>query len=249
MEAKIKIKQRLYSINLANPIDISIPIQNTDKQVKAFHAPDVSFQPYIAGNFVGAVDAGSPVNFTNIHINPHGNGTHTECVGHITNEGQTINQTLGAYFFSARLVTIEPEKQQNGDRVISEEQVAEKWKGGQPEAFIIRTHPNSPSKMTYDYSGTNPPYLTPEAISFLVEKDVQHLLLDLPSVDKEEDGGELASHKMFWQYPTDPRQDATITELIYVPDKARDGFYILNLQIASFELDASPSKPVLYQID
>lgn len=248
MEAKIKIKQRLYSINLANPIDISIPIQNTDQQVKAFHAPDISFQPLIAGNFVGAVDAGSPVNFKNIHINPHGNGTHTECVGHITNEGQTINQTLTDYFFFARLVTIEPTKQ-NNDSIITREQLANNWKGGQPEALIIRTTPNGLSKMTYNYSGTNPPYLTPEAVAFLVEKNIQHLLLDLPSVDKEEDGGELASHKMFWQYPTNTRNHATITELIYVPDAARDGFYILNLQIASFELDASPSKPILYQIE
>ncbi len=42
--------------------------------------------------------------------------------------------------------------------------------------------------------------------------------------------------------------NATITEMIYVSDEVEDGDYILNLQIASFENDASPSKPVLYKI-
>ena len=34
----------------------------------------------------------------------------------------------------------------------------------------------------------------------------------------------------------------------YVENKILDGNYILNLQIASFENDASPSKPILYKI-
>ncbi len=38
------------------------------------------------------------------------------------------------------------------------------------------------------------------------------------------------------------------TELIFVRDEVEDGSYLLNLQIASFENDASPSKPVLYKI-
>jgi hypothetical protein len=36
--------------------------------------------------------------------------------------------------------------------------------------------------------------------------------------------------------------------MIYVENQVADGIYILNLQIASFENDASPSKPVLYKI-
>lgn len=248
MEATIKIGQRMYLINLNKPIDISIPVQNGDKQVKAFHAPDVSFTPYISGNFVGAVEAGSPVNFTNIHMNPHGNGTHTECVGHITNEGQTIHQTLKNFFFLARLVTIEPVKNNQQDRVITKEQIENVWAGGNLQAMIIRTSPNNLSKLNYDYSGTNPPYFEKEAMDFLVDKNIMHLLTDLPSVDKEEDDGKLLSHKAFWQYPANPRTEATITELIYVPESTPNGLYILNLQIASFEMDASPSKPVLYKI-
>jgi arylformamidase len=37
--------------------------------------------------------------------------------------------------------------------------------------------------------------------------------------------------------------------MIYVPNSIFDGTYLLNIQIASFENDASPSKPVLYMLN
>ena len=77
---------------------------------------------------------------------------------------------------------------------------------------------------------------------------VQHLLIYLPSVDKESDGGELAFHHAFWGVPNNLQFDKTITELVYIKENIKDGSYILNLQVAPFENDASPSRPVLYQI-
>ena len=75
------------------------------------------------------------------------------------------------------------------------------------------------------------------------------MLIDLPSVDREKDDGLLLAHKAFWNYPEATRLDATITEFIYVSNKIEDGSYLLNLQIAPFHNDASPSKPVLYKIE
>jgi hypothetical protein len=98
------------------------------------------------------------------------------------------------------------------------------------------------------YSGNNPTYLESALGEFLASQNVKHLLVDLPSVDREEDGGALATHHAFWQYPQNTRLDATISELIFVNNEIADGFYLLNLQIASFESDASPSKPVLYKL-
>ena len=60
------------------------------------------------------------------------------------------------------------------------------------------------------------------------------------------------AHKAFWNVKdvnnlnTNARLDATITEMIFVDDTLEDGSYLLNLQIDSFENDASPSKPILY---
>jgi len=34
-----------------------------------------------------------------------------------------------------------------------------------------------------------------------------------------------------------------------VNNSIKDGLYLLNLQIASFEIDVSPSKPVLYALE
>ena len=37
--------------------------------------------------------------------------------------------------------------------------------------------------------------------------------------------------------------------MIFVPNKIIDGKYLLNLQFAPFVSDASPSRPILYQIN
>lgn len=249
MLGSIRYKENVYEFDLDKPIDISIPITFKDNAVNAFYAPKAKAAPVRMGDFVGSVAEGSPVNFFDIQINPHGNGTHTECVGHIAKEQFSINQHLKKFFAIARLITIEPEEQESGDYVVTLEQfkntLGNDWNF---EALVLRTLPNSDVKLTRQYSNSNPPYLSAELLAYLAEMNVKHLLLDLPSVDREEDGGKLAGHKAFWQYPENPRMDATITEMIYVPNEVEDGLYLLNLQICSFELDAAPSKPVLYKI-
>ena len=115
-------------------------------------------------------------------------------------------------------------------------------------ALIIRTKPNDHSKTNRQYSGTNFPYLTLGAMQRIVDAGVQHLLIDLPSVDREEDGGALAAHHLFWNVPAEPNFKKTITELIYVPNEISDGDYILNLQVSNFANDAAPSRPMLFDL-
>lgn len=248
MISHIKYKGAAHKIDLSKPIDVSIPLQHGTENPNAFYAPPVAYIPLIAGDFVGSTQSGSPVNFFNVQLNPHGNGTHTECVGHIFNLEHTINKTLDRFFFPAQLISIEPQELENGDRVITMEQVASKLDRDFPEALLIRTFPNDSSKKSRQYSGANPPYMHHEAAAFLAENNIEHLLIDLPSVDREEDDGLLLAHHAYWQHPESVREKATISELIYVPDEVVDGKYFLNIQIASFELDVSPSKPVLYEI-
>jgi kynurenine formamidase len=40
--------------------------------------------------------------------------------------------------------------------------------------------------------------LAEDAALFLHESGIKHLLIDLPSVDKEKDEGKLLAHKAFW---------------------------------------------------
>ncbi len=243
-----------YTFDTSQPIDISIPLSNTDANPIAWYLEQPVIEPVRFGDWVGKVAEGSSTNFNNIHFNPHGHGTHTECLGHITRDFYSINQCLQTFFFRAELISITPEVHAS-DGIITQNQLEKALAGNTPEALVIRTLPNLESKKHQNYSHTNPPYLAAEAAHFLREIGVNHLLIDLPSVDREEDGGALAAHKAFWnvtdvnQLNADARLDCTITELIFVPDIVLDGSYILNLQIASFENDASPSKPVLYALN
>jgi len=248
MKAEIKHQDKTYTIDLSKPLDISLSLRGDDKNPIAWYLNAPRIQPVVDGDFVGKVTAGSSTNFNNIQFNPHAHGTHTECVGHITPEFYSVNNALKTFFFTSKVISIEPEKL-NEDFVISEKQIRNFLNGEEVEALVIRTLPNYIDKRSKKYSHTNWPYLEEGAAKYIRECGIKHLLIDLPSVDKEKDEGKLLAHKAFWDFPKNIRRDATITELIYVPNKIEDGFYILNLQIASFENDASPSKPILYKID
>ena len=240
-------------IDLSKPIDISIPLTNTDENPIAWYLEKPEIEPVQSGEWVGKVSEGSSTNFNNIFFNPHGHGTHTECLGHITSHFYSINQCLKQFFFTAELVSVEPIKI-NEDFVITKEQIENELKNKSPEAIVIRTLPNGEGKKHKKYSHTNPPYLAEDATIYIRESGIQHLLIDLPSVDREEDEGKLLAHKAFWNVKNsenlndDARLNCTITEMIFVDNAIADGSYILNLQIASFENDASPSKPILYKI-
>lgn len=63
---------------------------------------------------------------------------------------------------------------------------------------VLRTLPNEPAKRSKQWSGSNPPFLSPAAMAWLRAAGVEHLIVDLPSVDKEDDGGHLLAHRTFW---------------------------------------------------
>jgi arylformamidase len=249
MVATIFHRGREYKVDFFKPIDISIPLHTGEDCVSAWYVEPMKLEPVVMGDWVGDVNRGGSVNFRTVTFNPHGNGTHTECVGHISREDFTINQGLKRFMFIAEVITLLPLQQENDDFVITRKQL-EMHLGtfDKPEAVVIRTLGNNNSKLSRNYSNTNPPYLLREAIQFLNEIGVIHLLIDMPSIDREIDGGRLEAHHEFWNYPHDPQVQKTITEFIYVPNEIHDGTYLLNLQIAPFENDASPSKPVLYKV-
>ena len=247
MIATIQYNSRKLKIDLSNPLDISIPIRDGKKNVNAWYIGPPKIEPEQFDGDIVSVSKGASVNFNTITFNPHSHGTHTETVGHIVSEKYSINKTLKQFFFLAEVITVAPENFEE-DAVISAKQLRFAIGNKQREAIVIRTIPNQKDKKTKQYSNTNWPYLTQDAIAYLVKKGVKHLLFDQPSVDREKDGGELRSHHTFWNIDGNIRKDATITEFIYVSNKVDDGCYMLNLQIAPFENDATPSKPILYKV-
>jgi arylformamidase len=261
MKISFKHNTTNYTANLDQSIDISIPLKNEATLVgtdvvrqtlnpNCFFAPPAVFIPVQAENFIGDTTQGGAVNFYNVQINPHGNGTHTECVGHISKERFYINDCLKQFHSIGFLITVTHEVNE-GDLIITKQLIASQLQtfSNKIETLLIRTQPNHNTKLTQNYSGTNPAYFTTEAMQYIVSLEVKHLIVDLPSVDKEVDGGQLAAHHTFWNYPTAIRTNATITEMVFIPDEVPDGLYLVNHQIMSIELDASPSKILLFAIE
>lgn len=235
----------LLKFDLTRGIDLSIPVRRDNTSVEAFYIPHAEMQAFKAGTFVGSVEEGGACNCENIRFNAHGNGTHTECYGHVSKSAHYLPDHLHTHFFLAQLISIDPVLQENGDRIIMPDQIPD---FSEVKALAIRCLPNSEEKKFTKYSGTNPTYLHPETALKIREMGIEHLLIDQPSVDKEEDGGLLAAHKNYWNYPDNPRKGATITEFIFVPNEVKDGLYLLNLMVASMQSDAVPSKPMLYPL-
>jgi kynurenine formamidase len=248
----IQWQGKTYCLELDKATPIGIPLRAGGQNPNCYWAEPPRFETIRVGDFVGSVAEGGSCNYQKVTLTPHGNGTHTECYGHICDDPQaTIARCLQAGWWVALLVSLEPEKQASGDRVLTLSALKasiNKLPLTDFEALVIRTLPNTAEKMTKNYNNTNPPYLEPALAEWCARQGIRHLLVDLPSLDREEDGGKLLAHKAFWQYPQAIRPHATVTELIYVPDALPDGLYALQLMAPFWETDAVPSTPVLFPL-
>jgi kynurenine formamidase len=239
-----------YRADLAAPIDISIPLVNGEQnQPNAYGAPFYEAIPVQSGDFIGSLEAGSPVNFFNIALNPHGNGTHTECVGHILKGPYSIRDSMRESLFVAELISVQPERAKDRHGSIVTKAQLEPLIRHNADVLIVRTLPNQEEKKYRKYTGTNPAWFSQAAMAWIAEMGYQHFLTDLPSVDPEVDGGALAGHKAFWIVQDTVRSKCTITELIYVPENIPDGLYLLDLHTVALDLDVSPARPMLYVIE
>ncbi len=250
MIIRLDFNKKKYKTDLFRPFDISLPLNEGANNPNCYWADPVKFETIAMENFIGSVRAGGSVNYQKLTLTPHGNGTHTECYGHVSaDETATINKCLTSFHFVAEVISVSPEKLSNGDDLVTLRTLKEKIKHPNAEAVVLRTLPNTDLKKTQQYSGANPPYIEAAVTEYLASQGVNHLLIDLPSIDREQDDGKLLAHKAFWKLSESTRKQSTITELIYVDTAIPDGLYLLNLQIASLEMDASPSKPVLYKLE
>ena len=235
-----------YTVNLGKPIDVSIPLRGSSQNPRAWYLSPPEFQVVKTPNWIGSVNQGGSVNFNTLTFNPHAHGTHTECVGHISDTVYSVNAALHNFFFWVEVISVLPVPQ-GTDKIIT--QALLKKRKYTTEAIAIRTLPNTEAKLTKNYDHTNWPYLEEAAALWLRQSGVKHLLIDTPSVDKEKDEGLLLAHKAFWNVSAAPDTNATITEFIFIPDYVVDGLYFLSLQVPPFENDAAPSRPVLYPVE
>lgn len=263
------IAGRRFRAQLQQGQDLSIPVRFSGARLRLFGVPPPSARPFETGRLVGDTRRGGSCNFEELRFVPHCTATHTEGVGHIAEARIAVNDLLQQPFFTAWLVSLAPQPAAAcresyqpapapADRLLPRDALAPvlaavPWELAQ--ALVIRTLPNSPEKKTRDYDRQPAAYFTNEAMQEIARCGLQHLLVDLPSIDRQDDEGRLSNHHIFWDVPQGSHEvDAkncsrrTITELIYVPDTLPDGFYLLHLQTANFDGDAVPSRPMLYPI-
>jgi kynurenine formamidase len=264
MKAEVEIGNKKYNVDFSKGIDISIPLNFNEEQPNTYGVDRASSKPFQDGNFIGDTRKGGPCNFETYSFTPHCNGTHTECIGHITNERITILSSLNEEMIPATLISISPKsttenynpKLNAEDLVITKQELENKLKDINPNflnALIIRTIPNSESKKSRDYMKDIPTFFSIDAMEYIVSLGIQHLLVDTPSVDRLLDDGHLSAHNIFWE--TKGKQfnlnakNKTITEMIFASENIKDGCYLLNLQIPAFVSDAAPSRPIIYKIN
>jgi arylformamidase len=237
-------------------------------QLRCFGAPAATSKALQTADFTGRVDRGGTCNASVITLTPHANGTHSECVGHLTAQPVDVYKVIPQRLLIATLLSVEPElaaasaegtspKPQGTDLLITRAAMERAWPTP-PEprlsgrSAVIRTLPNSRDKYVEDGGA---PFLSREAATWLVARGIEHLVLDVPSADRGSDGGEMTAHRIFFGLPPASamladaqRRDCTITELAFVSDTVADGWYFLSIQTPAIAGDAIPSRPVLYPL-
>lgn len=258
---------RSYRVDVGKPLSLAIPLDFAGPQPSCFGAPRAEARALRAGGFVGDTRAGGSCNCEIVTLAPHCNGTHTECVGHVTDDRIAVNERVPGGLVLARLLTVaiaaasasaesSDPRPLPGDRLITAAAL-EASAGADdalPAALVIRTTDADPHRA---YRGPAPaPFLTREAAAWLVSRGIDTLVLDVPSADRAEDGGKLTAHRVFFGLPPGSRRAAdaarpraSITELAWIPAAIPDGLYLLDLQLPAFVADAAPSRPLLFPVE
>lgn len=269
MNIQFEKNGRTYAAQASSGTSIAIALDFDGKQPNHFGVGQAKRRPVTVGDFVGSTSKGAGCNVDVIELIPHCNGTHTESVGHIVNQPVPVAKLAQESFFLAQLITLKPTNGHEGnsydpeldavDQIVTEKQLREAIGDSKPgifDALIVRTAPNDAGKLSRIYGNdAMPAFFSSEAMEVVIEIQIQHLLVDLPSVDRMHDDGKLSNHHLYWnvehgkkELNSKTRVDNTITEMIYVPDELQDGIYLLNLQVAPFGCDAAPSRPILFPV-
>lgn len=272
MKLDITLGHKVYDINTDYPVSAAITQTFNEQQPTHFDADLATKSPMKSGGFIGDTEQGGSCNVNVLQFNPHCNGTHTESIQHICHKSAELSLPISQItlppLIPCVLVSVTPIPAINTqddytppfeqkDQVITRAQLAEQldtYNNVQLKSVAIRTLPNNDYKKSQTYNQDNqPPFFTREATLYLNERGVEHLLVDIPSIDRLHDDGLLTCHHLFWQVMEGQHQPTThslvhktITELAFFDDQLVDGFYFANLQLTAFESDATPSNPIFY---
>lgn len=240
-ELTVRHAGRQYRVAMSRPIDLAIPMTDSADSPTFFGAEPAHSVPMRTGEFVGDTTAGGSCNVRTWNVNPHCHGTHTESIGHLTDDPVPVGPLAPSMPMLADLFTVDFA----ADGSIDERALAE-HPSEACDALILRMRQTSPS-MRY-------PVLPGSAMQKIAATHINHLLVETPSLDREDDP-RLVNHRTYWGLPETARRSSaaafparTITEFVQIPPSIADGLYLLCLGVAHWSSDAAPSRPTLFAL-
>ncbi len=248
MRTRVLLGYESFDLDLADPIDLAreVRFDGAATVEQPFGAPAPHAEALRVDSFVGDVVHGGSCNCAVLSFTPHASGTHSESAGHLTRGTLDAWRVVPTDLLPCVLLQTESEA------AITAGALEAAWPNTlafPPVAAVIGSGSDSRSTGI-----RQPPYFTAEAMRFLLERGILHLVVDLPSLDPREDGGALAAHRVFFGLPARSmelrearRPRATVTELARIPRNLAPGSYLLMLHAAAIAGDAVPSRPLLYR--
>jgi arylformamidase len=244
-------------VDFGAAVSLALTLDFAGDHPQHFGAPLATSEAFRVGSFQGDVRRGASCNCRRLVLIPHCNGTHTESASHLTLEQRPLQELLPAGPMQALLLTVNATDALAvaegslpaplpGDRLITRAGLLSAWQehpDARPRALLLRTGT--------DWHDEAPPYLSLQLARELVARGIEHLVTDLPSVDRLEDEGLLTAHRIFFGLPAGStelaaaaRAFATITELAGFPAALQDGPCAVQIQIPAWSGDAVPSRPL-----
>ena len=263
-----------YTCDTERSHSLAMTLNFNGQQPNFYETDEATSKPLQLGDFTASTRVGGSCNVNCLALIPHCNGTHTETVSHIVDEDiwladVAMQPLMLASLISVTTTTVESSDTTDSylpelvatDQIISLAAIDSALKAAdvdriKPRALILRTLPNSAAKKSITYAPqTGAPFLSIEAMQAIIDADIEHLLVDIPSIDKMQDEGLLTNHHTYWNIPAGTHRltpeaaiNKTVTEMIFVEDTIQDGVYLLNLQAPAFASDATPSRPVIFEL-
>jgi hypothetical protein len=151
MKATFTLWNKSCSVDFSAPISIHLPLNFEAGNPQCFYIEQPTFAPLRVGSYVGSVAEGGSCNCEVLTLTPHGQGTHTECVGHLTTERRFIRDSLSKTHFTADLISVTPEvleediqgtTSKKGDQIITKSSLEQVLWAESSEAIIpFISHP------------------------------------------------------------------------------------------------------------
>ena len=252
--------------------DAAVRIRPDGASPHAFGLPAAREVPFpIGGGRVLRVEDGASVNCDGLHLHPHGDGCHAESVAHVL-PADDARALAGRAMLAATppllcglLLDVATEPlgatgeryaglHDAADRVLARRALERAWQDARAvaldlpvEALLLRVY-RPPLAESFDFSGSAAPYPTAEALDLLVGLGARWLIVDLPSIDREDDGGSTPNHRRWWGLDggdghalDGPPALRGIVELARFPAALPAGPVAVALGLAPIESDAVPA--------